>query len=329
MTQHDDEVRNKLSIFFHADQDRIDLYLQKFGYELSMGHINDIRNLSPAEIKAELPPPETGDDPTYVIEVECPVCHQNHIQCVELKAKSLKVIQNQFGAPIYQGGNGYRNYNYNLNAVTVCPKCLFASPDHKDFRCYSPFSKTWTGSQLSALTLMELVQTMGERLTMVEGDPYRNELQKNPRSLGAALLSYRLAMERSEVEKRNGVCLAYFKKGMYWIKIALLHSQKGEDDTPALELALQELIEAFRRSDINAASQEFQLLYTISALYLRLGQTKECRQYMTILDQIKNDFATGKRKDKENQVSLMQWVEKAQQLWDERESGDLWSIPTK
>lgn len=329
MSHHDDEVRGRLSMFFHGEQNRIDAYLAKYGYELSMSHINEVRQLDLVALQALLPPPETGEDPTYIIEVECPVCHQGHIKCIELKAKSLKIIHNQFGAPIYQGGNGYRNYNYNLNAVTVCPKCLFASPDHKDFRVFSPFSKQWTGSQISALTLMELVKTMGERLTLIEGEPFASGLQENPRSLGAAILSYRIAMERSEVEIRNGVPLAHFKKGFYWIKIALLQSQKGEDDSPALEMALQELVEAFKRSDIQAPAQEFQLLYTISALYLRMGQTKECRQYMTLLDQIKNDFATGKRRDKENLPQLSQWLDKSQQLWDERESSDLWQIPTK
>lgn len=321
------DIRSRLAIFFANDNNKVEAYLTKFGSSLSMSHINEIRALSPKQIQGLLQIEEQGDDPLYIVDVECPVCHYDKIPFRELRAKSLRTYQNHFCAPLYAGGNGYRNVNYNLYAVTVCKKCLFASPDRKDFRSFSPFTKQWTPSQLPPLVLMELVDNMGERMTMIEGDPFAGGLQAYPRPTGAAILSYRLAMERTEVEKRNGIALASFKKGFYWIKIALMQKMDGKDDTLSLEMAHHELSDAFRRSDFTSPAHEFQLCYTLAALNLRMGNRKECRQFAGILDQAKNDFAQGKRIDRENLSTLSQWIDRFNQLWEQREDDGLWDLP--
>jgi uncharacterized protein (DUF2225 family) len=319
-----EDSRKRLIVFFQGDLDLVNRYVERFGTQLSMQHINQIRNEAKDAIAREA---AKGEDPTFLIEVDCPVCSKANIPFRELRAKSLTIYTDPFGAPMYAPSNGYRAINYNQYAVTVCPKCYFASPDRKDFRCYSPYSKQWTPSQLPPLVIRELLDTMGERLTLIEAEPEALAMFKMPRTLNAGILAYRLAIERAEIERRNGNAMSLFKMAFYWIKIALMERISNQDDTSSLIEARKHLEEAYRLSDFSSPVIEFQACYTLSALCLRLGDRKACRQYLGALDQIRNDFSQGKRNDNANIGPLNQWLEKGQQLWDRRDDEDIWDLP--
>src|SRR5690606_17285833 len=127
-------VRKKLEVLL-KDEDLVNKYLRVYGPRLDMANI--------AKLKQDQfkPGPEGGmgekDDPTYQIKLKCPVCSQSDIFCYEIKAKSLTSTLDRFLAPRYQAVKPFRNVNFSLFSVTVCPTCLFASPDKRDFITFS------------------------------------------------------------------------------------------------------------------------------------------------------------------------------------------------
>ena len=112
-------IRKKLEVLL-KDEALVEKYLRVFGPRLDM---NNIAKLKQDHMRAAASDGAAGDkdDPTFQIKVKCPICNQNEIVCLELKAKSLTTTLDRFCTPRYQGVKGFRPLNYTLEAVTVCP----------------------------------------------------------------------------------------------------------------------------------------------------------------------------------------------------------------
>ncbi len=320
-----EELKKRLEIFFNGNTELVIRYIEAYGPTLSMKNINELRSLIEKEKAAE--EDDEGEDPVYEIAVECPVCKTSAIPFYELKAKSLFIYFDQFYAPLYAGINGFKSVNYTQMSVAVCPKCYFASPDKKDFRTFNLVTQQTNPSKLSPSILSELLETMGERLTIAEEIPNRAGLFEHPRSFQAAINSYRIALERVEVELRHRQPYSHYKKGAYWLKIALLQRQHSINDFAALEMAAEAFKKAFLNSDFPNANLEFQSVYTAFAIYMRLGRMDEARKYLQVMDQAKTDFESGHRKDPDVPVAVKTWKDRAMTLWESREDEDLWDIP--
>jgi uncharacterized protein (DUF2225 family) len=314
-------VRKKLEVLL-KDDSLVDMYLRTYGPRLDMNYISKVKQAHVKSMEGE-----SGDinDPTYQIKVKCPICNQNDLLCFELKAKSLSVVPDRFMAPRYAGVKGFKGINYSLIAVTVCPSCLFASPDKKDFITFSVQAKSETKSQLSPFVLDELRQKVEERKMLVSSAPDFTTFFKHPRGVEAAIASYRLAIHRSLVEATLDTPLAWYKAGMYGLKIAVLLRDAGKPDDAILKESLDYLTKSFTNSELKAPEMEYQLVYTIAALALRLGDGEKCQAYISTLEKWLIELSKKAKEDpKISTGHLEKWITKVKDLWTDRETPDVW-----
>lgn len=316
-------VRKKLEVLL-KDPALVETYLRTYGPRLDMTYVTKVKA---GQQKASADGSGSGDkeDPTYQIKLKCPICNQNDIICLELKAKSLTTTPDRFGAPRFQGVKGFRPMNYSLAAVTVCPACLFASPDKRDFVTFSVQTRSENKSQLGPFVLDELRQKVEERKMMLAPVSDFAAHFRHPRSADAAIHSYRLAVHRALVEAAMETTLAWYKAGMYGLRIALMLREAGKDDEAVLKESAAYLSKSFRNSELKTPEMEYQLIYTLCALYLRLGDQTQCQAFLGVLDRIKAELAKKEKDDPSVTTSHVEkWLEKAKDLWTDRELPDLW-----
>lgn len=316
-------VRKKLEVLL-KDEVLVNKYLRVFGPRLDMGNIAKLKQ---EQVKSGADG-GTGekDDPTYQIKVKCPICGQSDIFCYEIKAKSLTATLDRFLAPRYQGVKPFRTVNYSLYAVTVCPTCLFASPDKRDFITFSVQVNAENKSQLSPYVIEELRKKVEERKSLLPGGTDAAAFFSHPRTVKAGIAAYRLAIHRAQVEASLETPLAWYKAGMYGLKIALFMRDAGESDDGVLKEAADYLSKSFRNSELKSPDLEYQLLYILSALFLRLGDATQCQSYMGVLDKWKSELAKQAKDDpKVTTAHVDRWLDKAKELWTDREVPDLWT----
>ncbi len=316
-------VRKKLEVLL-KDDTLVQKYLRVFGPRLDMGNVAKLKQ---EQIRSTAAEGVAGDkdDPTFRIMLKCPICNQSDITCFELKAKSLTSALDRFQVPRYTGVKPFRSLNYSLFAVTVCPACLFASPDKRDFLTFSVQARTENKSQLSPFVLEELRKRIDERKKIVAA-PDIAAFFAHPRSPDAGIASYRLAIHRALVEASLETPLAWYKAGMYGLKIALLLRDTGKDDTEILKDAVKYLSNSFRASELKLPDPECQLVYTLAALYLRLGDQTQCQSYLGVLEKWKGEIAKGQSQNPDlTAAHADRWLDKAKELWTDREQPDLWT----
>jgi uncharacterized protein (DUF2225 family) len=315
-------IRKKLEVLL-KDEALVEKYLRVFGPRLDM---NNITKLKQDQMRAAASDGAAGDkdDPTFQIKVKCPVCNQAEITCYELKAKSLTSAPDRFQVPRYTGVKPFRTVNFALFAVTVCPACLFASPDKRDFTTFSVQARTENKSQLSPFVLEELRKRVEDRKKLITAPDFA-AFFAHPRSPEASIAGYRLAIHRAQIETSLETPLAWYKAGMYALKIALLQRDSRKDDTDALKEAVKYLANSFKSSELKQPDLECQLLYLLAALYLRLGEQAQCQSYMGVLEKWKSEIGKGKGDNPEMTVAHVdRWLDKAKELWTDREQPDLW-----
>lgn len=314
-------VRKKLDVLL-KDEVLVEKYLRVFGPKLDMNHITKIKQ----DAMRSAPDGSQGekDDPTYQIKVKCPICNQADITCFEIKAKSLTTAPDRFLVPRYAGVKPFRTINYSLFAVTVCPSCLFASPDKRDFTTFSVQTRTENKSQLGPFVLEGLRKKIEERKGIINVLDFTSFF-RHPRNVEAGIASYRLAIHRALVEATLETPLAWYKAGMYALKVALLIRDSGGNDDAMLKEALDYLAKSFRASELKHPELEYQLVYLLSALYLRLEDPTQCQNYMGVLDKWKSEQAKeAKDNPAINTAHVDRWLDKAKELWTDRETPDLW-----
>ena len=124
------EVKRRLGALLN-DANLVNEYIRQYGPSID---IKNIKAVKEAKAKSIMAPDEgVGDDPIFEIKLICPVCGREGISCFELRAKSQQIVKNKFLVPSYEGASGFKTVDYSFLSVTVCPRCLFASPDKKDW----------------------------------------------------------------------------------------------------------------------------------------------------------------------------------------------------
>jgi uncharacterized protein (DUF2225 family) len=315
-------VRKKLEVLL-KDDSMVEKYLRVFGPKLDMNNINKLKQ---DQQRAGAPEGAMGekDDPTYQIKVKCPICNQADIICYEIKAKSLTSTLDRFLVPRFSGVKPFRTINYSLYAVTVCPSCLFASPDKRDFTTFSVQARAENKSQLSPFVLEDLRKKVEERKKLVSAPDFAAYFQ-HPRSREAGISSYRLAIHRALVEASLETPLAWYKAGMYTLKIALITRDIGKDDTDMLKEAVKYLANSFKASELKQPELEYQLVYLLSTLYLRLEDQTQCQNFMGVLEKWKTELTKAAKDDAGiTTAHVDRWIDKTKELWTDREQPDLW-----
>ncbi len=322
MALDDKLVRKKLEVLLR-DETLVGAYLQAYGPKLDMKWVQTIKE------KAAVRPGgvQTGnaDDPYYRVDVKCPVCLEAGIPCYELKSKSLLVTLDKFLVPRYQGVKGFKTLDYSLYAVTICPKCLFASPDKRDFITMQIQTRTENKSQLSQWVLKELKEKEAQRREVLAETKTPADLFKIPRSVEAATLSYRLSVLRALIEAGLETPSAWYKAGMYCLKVARLQRDIGKDDEEILREALKHLLNSYRTSELKNPGLEFQLLYLVVALHLRLQDIEGCQSHLSLMDKALHDLKARAELEPDLPVPAAEkWLVEAKDLWSRREDADLW-----
>ena len=343
-------VRKKLEVFLR-DNALVEKYLQTYGTKLDMANVEKIKQAA-----LESAPPKTGgamgstapkpavgvaagvknstpsaagagvdEEPLYQIKVKCPICNQADITCYELKAKSLTTKADRFMIPRYEGVKGFKSLNFSLISVTVCPRCLFASPDKKDFITFSIQARTENKSQLGPFLIEEIRKRENERKTMLEGITDYAAYFTYPRKVESGVASYKMAINRALAEASLENPLSLYKAGMYSLKIALIMRDLGKDDEEICKKAVAYLSKSFRASEVKTPELEYQLVYTVCALFLRLGEQTQCQAFMGVLDKKRGELDKLAKEDPSVNTALIdKWIEKSKDMWTDREDPDLW-----
>lgn len=322
------ETVQKLSVLLEGDKELILEYIQTYGDEIKLEHINAMRTKKarPKE-KVSLKLPGKGTNPVYTIDLECPVCRCENLSFFELRAKSQFKYYDQFMVPMYAGIGEFIGVPYTDLAVCICPECYFASPDKKDFISFSLSNREKVDSQIPFMILKDLENSSRERVHWVEAIGEKHGLFKFPRSYENTILSYKLALMRNEACIENDLRFSKYKKGAYWLRIALILRQNKKDDAEALTEAAKSFEQAYAFSDFPNADLEFQTVYTLFAIYLRLDNMEEGRKFLALFDQSLAQFESGERSESGGVQAVKVWKDKALNLWEAREDEDLWAIP--
>ena len=272
------EIKKRLFLVF-KDDIKVHEYLRHYGPVIEVSFVNELNQEFALRSQRREEKSEEGEDPVFAINVTCPVCGQTDISGYELRAKSQAITQNKFLVPLYKGANGYRTVDYTLLSVTVCPRCLFASPDKKDFS--RPVTDT-TGEVKSRLTsnlILSLQEKIGERKRLLSGISNYRAYFERPRIDQAAMDSYRLAMGRARVETDHELPYAYYKQGSCALRMAKIMKDGKKNNTEMLRTALGMFEESFRRSECPSEEIEMQVLYLIVALSAKLGDARKAKLY--------------------------------------------------
>jgi uncharacterized protein (DUF2225 family) len=311
------EVKRRLSALLN-DANLVNEYIRQFGPSID---IKNIKAVKEAKSKSLMTTDEgIGDDPIFEIKVICPVCNREDIVCYELRAKSQQIVKNKFLVPGYEGASGFKTVDYSFLAVTVCPRCLFASPDKKDWNR----SEGDTKSQIPGNAIITLQERIGERKTLLKSVSDVEGYFRRPRIKEAAIVSYQLAISRAHVEAFYEQPYALYKLGAYSLRIAKILKEAGSDNREVLREALGYYEEAFRTSNCPSEEIEMQVIYSIVALSLKLEDPKKANSYIAVFANLHNDRVIEmKDNPKLNLILIDKWTDKAKLLWEDRDRADL------
>ena len=311
------EVKRRLQTLLN-DSNLVNDYIRQFGPTIDIKHIKTIKEAKTKSLFTG--DAGSGNDPIFEIKVTCPVCGRTDLSCYELRAKSQQIIKNKFLVPCYEGASGYRTVDYSFLAVTVCPRCLFASPDKKDWARTDGEDK----SQMPANVIMTLQEKIGERKAILKSVIDPEGYFKRPRTADSAVATYKLAMARAYVEAFYEQPYALYKLGAYSLRIAKISKDSGNDNRELLREALGYYEEAFRTSNCPSEEIEMQVIYSIVALNLKLDDPKKANSFLGVFTNLHNE-RTNEMKDNQklNLIIIDKWNDKAKLLWEDRERADL------
>lgn len=316
------EVKKRLRVLLNNDDNLVNNYIRQYGPGVDIKNIKAIKDQS--AMSMQVAEDEEGEDPIYEISQTCPVCGHGNITGYELRAKSQQVLQNKFLVPTYKGAMGFRTLDFTLLAVSVCPRCLFASPDKKDFTRTGSSGQGEIKSQLTSNVIMTLQEKIGERKAILKSVTDYPGYFKRPRSYDAAIDSYRLSMSRAAAEMWYEQPYSIYKSGAYALRIAKIMHDAGRDNREVLREAIGFYEEAFRTSNCPAEEIEMQVIYTIVALYIKIGELKKAHSFIAVFSNLINQRKIEMKENPAvNLVTIERWEEKAARLWEDREMKDL------
>ncbi len=321
MTINVAEVKKRLNALLN-NENLVNEYIRTFGPKIDIKNIKLIKEKK--SNSARVVEASIGDDPIYEILLNCPICGQKDIVCYELRAKSQQISYNKFIVPTYIGASGYKTVDYTSIYTTVCPRCLFASPDKNDFSRKGRGGQPDAKSQITSNIILALQEKIGERKALMKSVTDYVNYFKRPRIDEAAITSLRLAIMRANVEAWFEFPYSFFKLGSYNLRIAKIIKEIGGDNRETLRDALGFFEEAFRTSNCPSEEIEMQVIYIVVALYLKMEDQKTANSYIQIFSNLKNTrLADMKKNSQLNTSIIVKWQDKAKILWEDRDLKDL------
>lgn len=306
----------------------VEEYIGKHGFRIDITKIQGMREAVTKTLDFAVQSETTADDPIFTVFLKCPSCYMTKLPSHELKAKSLQVLVDRFGMPTYRPMGRFKEaVDYNLISVTVCPQCLYASPDKKDFITRDPARAREIPARLHQGELAAILAGADERATWLSGqgvDPMKDLLPRT-RTVDAGLASYELAIMRAKTEFSRNVPFSAFKIAGYTLKQAMICRTYEREEMPYYVQALKHYLTCFERSNAPGFNYEGQVLYMVIALAVRVGQIDLAGSYIGVLDRSKMRVEAA-QVDAGVAQTFMRWYNAARELWSDRENPDLWSL---
>lgn len=321
-------VRRRLKIMLGSDK-LAEEYIKQFGFRIDITKIQTLRMATEKTVEIATPDETAADDPIFTVFLKCPSCYMINLPSHELKSKSLQIMVDKFGMPHYRPMGKYKVVDYNLISVTVCPQCLFASPDKRDFIGRDPARSREIPARLHQGELAAILAVADDRVTWLSEqnlDPVKDILPRT-RTPQAGLASYELAIQRAQIEFARNVPFSAYKVAAYTLKQATIAETYGMDPTPYYLKALKGYLTCFERSNAPGFNYEGQVLYQVIALALRLNQTEIAGSYIGVLDRSKSRVESSQSKADPTVVQgFNRWYNAAREIWSDRENPDLWQL---
>ena len=311
----------------------VEEYLRRYGEIVNEHYIEQIKSSFEEKktkgIKAVAG--QTGDDPVFEVLVQCPACNREDVVSYQLRSKSQTIKETLFLVPQYSGFGRYFPVDYNLLQTTVCPECLFASPDPKDWSSKSKFTGKVAESQLSDLTKL-MAEIRNQELDRKSKFPaIKGDLSyfSRPRSYEKAIESIKLSMMRAELEARYHVLAVDYKFGAYYLKIADIEKKQNKEYKPTLKRAEEYFTASAIKSDVPSVSLEMMSIYQVVALNLYLGNKTKAAEFFKITKNSlrQRELALKEDSTMENRAALSdvkKWDTKITHLWEYRDDEDFW-----
>jgi len=324
-------VRRRLRIMLGGDA-LVEEYIAHHGFRIDVQKIQALRaeNERPKTVVQEdSGPGETAaDDPVFSIHLKCPSCYLTSIPSHDLKAKSLQVLTDRFGMPHYRGTGRFQAVDFNLLSVTICPQCLYASPDKRDFIARDPARAHEVPARLHQGELAAILAGADERAAWLaeQGLDVQRDLMPRNRSPQAGIAAYELAILRARIEFSRNVPFSAFKLGGYSLKQATIAWVHGLDPLPWYQKSLQHYLTCFERSNAPGFQYDGQILYLIIALGLRQNNLDVSGSYLGVLDRTKSRVDAANI-DPQIQQTFDRWYAQAREVWSDRDNPDLFGLP--
>ncbi|MCB1178159.1 MAG: hypothetical protein KDK36_11310, partial [Leptospiraceae bacterium] len=149
---------------------------------------------------------------------------------------------------------------------------------------------------------------------------------KDPRTDEGIISSIKLAIYRCDLEIKYRVPYTYLKRARYYLKyFYLFRKLYKKENIELLKLALADLEYVFKESDFPEVSYEYEVLYLIFTIYLKLEDEANAQSYLKVFDQTKTEVIQKSKNDPRiSTVEVVKWLNKTKDLWQDRGELDTW-----
>lgn len=314
-----------------GDEALAETYITRYGFRIDGQKVEALKaekNAEKHDTQDDSGPETASDDPVFTVYLKCPACYVARIPSHDLKAKSLQVLVDRFGMPHYHKTARFQEVDYNLLSVTVCPQCLYASPDKRDFIARDPARGAEVPARLHQGELAAILAAADERtdwLTSQKLDVIEHIVTRD-RSPRAGIASYQMAIFRARIEFARNVPFSAYKMGGYALKQMTIAGTYGIDPVPYATAALNSYLTCFERSNAPGFQFDAQILYLIVALGIRLEKLDVAGSYMGVLDRTKSRVDAA-NVDAATRQAFDRWYAAAREIWSDRENPDLFAPP--
>ena len=268
----------------------------------------DKKTLNAAASRDEIEEVLTGD-PTQPYDVQikkCPICAYDQVKLFVPKKDAFEEDWTHGLYPHYHAKGEFQEWDFIKTFVTVCPSCLFASIDSKDF--HHKNSKEPFQYKLDAKKILALGISSRKKIVGRDADEFILQFDNPNRSLTQVINSYTLAEKCA-----NGLVLgdkesAYFEVGFCRLMLAVLQKdQFAHMSQEALNIFIDQLKTPSIPPGLIAKTY-----YFIIALHLALEQSLAANDKKMELEQFYAERDTSTIEDEEriwNQRLLHIWRE--------------------
>jgi uncharacterized protein (DUF2225 family) len=256
--------------------------------------------------------PATLADPLYELEVRCPVCNTEPLPSYRLKSKCQTISQDALTIPTYAGIRGHADADLLAMAPTVCPRCLYASPQSEAFTRLGGM----TASQQVVLRDMvqeDLLLGHAQRQSVLDDAGVTVADFARPRSAKAAYAAYQLTAWSAAVKAQHR-----YPRAMSELATAHLYSWHfarqayGEEAALGpLQKAAKAYAQVFQTGDHEPKNVD-QVLYLCIALHLRLGWREETKPFIVAFDRLRE---RSRALGGDDQVRLRVYQDRIVDLW--------------